>query len=122
MVAAASFLYIQSTLQSPPKNSSPTSVIFHIPIPLLLFHKIILIIPTNSSFLYTSAIFHLPLLTQNMDSDNMAHNQPQKYGVFQVCQTIQSTFSHILNRQYVITFHTLIMPPQELTFPWKQVA
>ena len=122
MIAAASFLYIQSTLQSPPKNSSPTSVIFHIPIPPLLFHKIILIIPTNSPFLYTSAIFHLPLLTQNMDSDNMAHNQPQKIGDLQVCQTIQSTFSYILNRQYVITFHTLLIPPQELTFPWKQVA
>ena len=45
MVGPLSFLYIQSTLQYPPKNSSSTSVSFCIPIPLLLFHKIILTTP-----------------------------------------------------------------------------
>ena len=44
-VGPLSFLYIQSTLQYPPKNSSSTSVSFCIPIPLLLFHKIILTTP-----------------------------------------------------------------------------
>ena len=38
---------------------------FYIHIPPLLFLKIILIIPTNTPFLYTSAIFHLPPLALN---------------------------------------------------------
>ena len=41
------------------------SVNFYIHIPPLLFLKIILIIPTNTPFLYTSAIFHLPPLAFN---------------------------------------------------------
>ena len=48
-------------LQSPPKIRSSTSAKFHLPIPLLIVHKIVLSIPTNSSFLCTSAIFHLPI-------------------------------------------------------------
>ena len=55
------YLCIQSTLQSPPKIRSSTSVNFHLPIPPLLVHKIVLTILTNTPFLYTSAIFHLPL-------------------------------------------------------------
>ena len=47
MVGAPSFLHIQPMLQSPPKHSSSTSVNFYIPIPPLIFHKIILTIPTN---------------------------------------------------------------------------
>ena len=45
MVDPLSFLYIQPTLQYPPKNSSSTSVNFYIPNPPLLFHKIILTTP-----------------------------------------------------------------------------
>ena len=48
-------------LQSPPKIRSSTSANFHLLILLLIVHKIVLSIPTNSSFLYTSAIFHLPI-------------------------------------------------------------
>ena len=65
MINASSFsqtyLCIPSTLESPPKNRSSTSVNFHHPIPPLLVHKIILTISTNIPFLYTSAIFHLSL-------------------------------------------------------------
>ena len=69
MVGAPSFsqpyLCIQPTLQSQPRNSFSTSANFHLPIPPLLFHKIILTIPTNTPCLYTSAIFHLPLFAYN---------------------------------------------------------
>ena len=66
MVGAPSFpephLCIQPLLQPLPKIRSSTSVNFHLPIPLLLVHKIILTIPTNTTFLYTSTpkIFSLP--------------------------------------------------------------
>ena len=68
MAGAPSFsqpiLWIQPTLQFLPRNSS-SSVNFHFPISPLLVHKIILIIPTNTPFLYNSAIFHLPLFAYN---------------------------------------------------------
>ena len=48
-------------LQSPPEIRYSTAATFHLPIPFLIIHKIVLSIPTNSSFLYTSAIFHLPI-------------------------------------------------------------
>ena len=61
MVDAPSFsqpyLCIQLPLQSPPTICSSTSVNFHLA--TLLVHKIILIIPTNTPFLYTSAVLHL---------------------------------------------------------------
>ena len=59
------FLLIQLTLQSLPRNSSSSSVNFHSPISPLLARKIILTIPTNTSFLYNSGIFHLPLFAYN---------------------------------------------------------
>ena len=46
-----------TTQQCPLKIFSSTSVNFHLPIPLLLFNKIILTIPNNTPFLYTSSIF-----------------------------------------------------------------
>ena len=55
-----SYLCIQQLLQSATKIRSSTSVNFHLPIPPLLDHKIIFTIRTNTPFLYTSAIFHLP--------------------------------------------------------------
>ena len=52
---------------------SPTSLLIHpstsvnvdLPISALPVHKIILTIPTNTSFLYTSAIFHFPIFAYN---------------------------------------------------------
>ena len=51
--------WMQPPLQFPPKIRSPTSAIFYLPIPSLLVHKIILTIPTNTPFIYTSAIFYI---------------------------------------------------------------
>ena len=53
---------IQPPLQSPPKVRSSTLVSFDLPISPLLAHKIILTTPTNTHFLYTSAISHLPII------------------------------------------------------------
>ena len=65
MVGAPSFLQlllcIQPVMQSPAKTSSSKTVNFYIPIIPLLVHKIIFTIPTNTPFLYTSAISHLVL-------------------------------------------------------------
>ena len=47
-----------TTLKSPLKICSSTSVNFYLHIPPLIVHKIILTISTNTPFLYTSAIFH----------------------------------------------------------------
>ena len=70
MVSALSFsqpyLCIQATLQSPPENRLTTSVNFHLPIPLLLVRKIILTIPSNITFPYTSAIFHQTLFAYSL--------------------------------------------------------
>ena len=41
------------------KNSFSTSINFHLPTPLLLVHRIIHTNPIDSTYLYTSAIFHL---------------------------------------------------------------
>ena len=54
------YLRIQLPLQSPPKILFFTSVNFHLTFPLL-FNKIILAIYFNTPFLYTVAIFHLPI-------------------------------------------------------------
>ena len=71
MVNALSFsqpyLCKQPPLQSPLKIRFPTSAIFQLPIPPLLVHKIIPTVPTSIPFLYTSAIFQLPIF---------AHSQP----------------------------------------------
>ena len=65
MVGAFSFLqpywHIQPPLQPPPKIRSPISAIFHLPIPPLVVHKIILTISTNILFFYTLEILHLPI-------------------------------------------------------------
>ena len=53
--------YIQPVLQYPPNTRSPFSAIFHLPIPLLLIHKIILTIENKNSFLYKPAFFCLPI-------------------------------------------------------------
>ena len=59
-----SYFCIQRSLQSPPKIRYPvTSAIFYIPIRILLAHKTIFAISTNTLFLYTTAIFHLPIFT-----------------------------------------------------------
>ena len=61
MIGAPSFkepyLCKQPPVHFPPKIRSSTSVNCYLPIPPLLVHKLILTIPTNSSFLYTSPIF-----------------------------------------------------------------
>ena len=73
MVGAASFLQphlcIQPPLQYPPKMRFSTSVNFHLLIPLLLVRKIIHTNPINTTFLYTSAIFHLPVFAHNHPSN-----------------------------------------------------
>ena len=67
-------LCIQSTSQSPSKIRSSTLVNFHLPIKPLIVHKIIFTIPTNNTFLYTSAISHLPFFVYNHPN-----NLHQKY-------------------------------------------
>ena len=61
MVVAPSFLHIQPTLKHPPKNSFSISVNFYIPIPPLLFHKIILAIPLLTLPASISHQFSTPL-------------------------------------------------------------
>ena len=72
MVSAPSFskpyLCIQPPLQFPLKIRSSASGNFHLPILLLLVHKIIPAIPNNSPFLYTSAIFYLLIFAYNQPS------------------------------------------------------
>ena len=63
------YLCIPSMLESPQKSHSSTSLNFHQPISPLLFHKIILTISTNIPFLYTSAIFHLPLFAYTQSNN-----------------------------------------------------
>ena len=90
MVGALSFLQpylcIQPPLQSPPKLRSPTSAIFYLPVPPLLVHKIICAIPINTPFLYTSAIFHIPIF---------AHRHPYKSPVSTSC-TLLKRINHVL--------------------------
>ena len=54
-------MHIQPTLKYPPKNSFSTSVNFYIPIPPLLFHKIILAIPLLTLPASISHQFSTPL-------------------------------------------------------------
>ena len=72
MVSAPSFskpyLCIQPPLQFPLKIRSSASGNFHLPILLLLVHKIIPTIHNNSPFLYTSAIFYLLIFAYNQPS------------------------------------------------------
>ena len=80
MVGASSFsqphLCVQPPLESPPNIRLSTSVNFQHPIPPLLVHKIILAIPTNTLFLYTSTVFslYLPIFPHDHPS-----NPHQKY-------------------------------------------
>ena len=171
---------IQPPLQSPPKNCSSTLVTFHLPVPPLLVYKIIFTIPTNTPFLYTSAILHhlifaynhpnnlhqkyLPYLNhfanstasrdqgarescedwhcfnislpQIMDSDIRTSNpwflmaQAQKIGVLQIVVSDEDAWNRngklsnppsLVPSAYCRYFHTLLIPSQELAFPWKPV-
>ena len=67
MVSAPSFLQLYLRIQPPTlasgistRNLPSTSGNFQLLILLLLVRKIILKIPTNTPFPYTSAIFHVP--------------------------------------------------------------
>ena len=84
----------KSTLQSPPKIHPFTSVNFHLPIPPLLVHKIVITIPTNNSFPYTSVISHLPLFGYNH-----CNNLHQKYLPTPTIQTIQAASRYQVARQ-----------------------
>ena len=81
------YLCIQPPLYSPPRIRSTTSVNFYLPIPSVLVHKTILKIPSNTPFLYTSAIFHLPIFAYNHPN-----NLHQKYFPY---------ISHLVNLGYV---------------------
>ena len=73
MVGAYSFsqryLSIQPPLQSPPKMCFSTSVNFYLPIPPLLIYKIMLTIPNNTPFLYTSVILHPLIFVYNLPNN-----------------------------------------------------
>ena len=60
---------IQQPLQSPTKILFSTSVNFYLPIPLLLVYKIIHTNPINTTFLYTSTVFHLTIFVHNHPSN-----------------------------------------------------
>ena len=64
-------LVYTSTLTISTKNPFSTSVTFQIPFPPLLVQKIIFTISTNTPFLYTSAIFHLPKLLRTIYPKNI---------------------------------------------------
>ena len=176
MVGALSFsqpiLRIQLTLQSLPRNSSSFSVSFHFPISPLLVHKITFKIPTNTPFLYNSAVFHsfflcttiptiytknilptsniLPIqaasryqkvreycedwrclispfffkvwtviagLTHNTDSLSIR----LKKLIYSSCDKPSNPYP-LIPSTYFHYFHIQLIPPQELTFPWKPVA
>ena len=80
------YLYIQPPLESPSKIHSSTSANFHLPIFPLLVHEIILAIPTNTSILYASAIFLLPIFvyshTYNCNTYNKNIFPTSAIGVF----------------------------------------
>ena len=91
MVSAPSFsrpyLFIQPTLQSPPKSRSSTSVNFHYPLWTLLVYKIILAISTDIPFLYISVVFHLPVLVQlSQQSKPKIFSLPQPFRQFRLNQ------------------------------------
>ena len=83
------YLYIQPPPQSPPKVhfsylqlssvNLPHFRYFHLPIPLLLVHKIILTISTNTPFLYTTAIFYLPIFVYSPTSTSKLFSLPRPY-------------------------------------------
>ena len=89
MIGAYSFsqphLCIQPPLKSLPKIRFSTSVNFSLPIPPLLVHKIILTIPTNTPFLYTSVILHLLI-----SAYNLPNNLHQKYLPASADESIQA--------------------------------
>ena len=80
-----SYLCIQPRQQSRAKFCFSTSFYFLLPIPLLLLHKIILTIPTNTPFLYTSVILHLFIFEYNLPN-----NLHQKYFHTSVNEPIQA--------------------------------
>ena len=81
--------------------------------------------------------FNLLLRPQRMGSDSRAHNhlfliaKAQKIGLLQVIVCDEdacyrnanwSNPSSLIPSSYCHYFHTLVIPSQELTFPWKPVA
>ena len=74
-----------TTLQSPPKIFSSTLINFYLPIPPVLFNKIILTIPTNTPFLYAAGIFHLPIFAYNHPC-SLYQKYFQHFNQFRLCQ------------------------------------
>ena len=127
------YLCIQPSLKFQPKILSLTSAIFHLLIPPLFVHKIILSSPGIPK-IYIKIIFSLPqwfnqfklsqrqqdwrcfsfsILSQSVSSYSWSHNhlfliaQAQKTGVLQSeWKTIQSTFSHTLKLLSLIPYPT----------------
>ena len=90
---------MRPTLQSLPRNSSSSSVNFHFFISPLLVYKIILTTPTNTLFLYNSAMFHLPPFAYNHPN-----NLHQKFRQFRLCQGTRELGS-------IVRTDTVLIPP-----------
>ena len=111
MVSAPSFskpyLCIQPPLQFPLKIRSSASGNFHLPILLLLVHKIIPTIPNNSPFLYTSAIFYLLIFAYNQPSQQSIakiSSLPQPLSQFSLHQGTRELGCHF-GTDIILTSH-----------------
>ena len=102
------YLCLQSPLQSPSKIRSSNSVNFHLPKSPLLVHKIILAIPTNTFFFYTSAILQ-QLIFCVQPSQQFT---PKIFSLFQ-------PFSKFRLRQETRELGSLVKAETSLIFPSK---
>ena len=83
------FFCMQLPIQSQPKIHSPTSSIFHLPIPPLLVYKIILTIPSNTPFLCISGFFTFLFLRTAIPAIySKVFLQPQPFNQFRLHQEI----------------------------------
>ena len=115
---------IQPSLRSPPKIRSSTLVSFYLPIPPSLVHKIIITIPTNTPFLYTSATLHPSnfCAQPSQQSAPKAFSLPQPFSQFRLHQGTRELGSLVRTQAVLISPFLLMDSDNRAHNPWFPIA
>ena len=102
-IVGAPSLCVQPPLQFWPKIRSSTLVNFYLPIAIWLGLKIILTIPTNTPFVYTSAILHLFCVQPSQQSLPKIFSLSQPFSKFKLHQGTRELESFVRNGTVLIS-------------------
>ena len=117
-------LCIQPSLRSPPKTCSSTLVSFYFPISPSFVHKIIIAIPTNTPFLYTSATLHPSnfCVQPSQQSAPKTFSLPQPFSQFRLHQGTRELVSLVRTEADLISPLLVVDSDNRAHNPWFPIA